>query len=181
MRFLLRALCCAASALAVKALAGESSHINQDRKAAAPGGVLPLHACGLAFMPKPQVTARRTGPSSIEVVLQSAAGRVRFELRFDCGNTSFEQLAADAGFLRQGGNWAQSGAGAAARAIRTRTWRGVAGNTLQGGVCRSVVGQAPERGTSFFADFCVSEADYARFRAQFDATEKQLVLLGPGS
>lgn len=142
------------------------------------GSLIEMEGCGgLVFAPSTGVQARALGPQRLEVSWKAGRSAIKFELRYECGRMSFDQLAEDAGFRRTASGWIPIDGQTASpiEVLRTADWSGIARSTLQGAVCRSVVGQTNSRDVVFFAQFCVPELEYRRYSRFIDSVEKRIV------
>jgi hypothetical protein len=160
------------------AFADGSADPVRPKASAAQVGPLAMGSCGLAFQRSKRYSVRTLGAQRIEVSWRHGQELAKLELRFECSGATFDKLAQDAAFRKTDGVWvAQTGAASTpAEVVSTSTWTGVAANSFQGTVCRSVVGKAKSSGVAFFVDFCLPEQTYRRTAAMFDAVEKQLVV-----
>lgn len=158
-------------------VADRSRDADSLQRASATSSSLIVAKCGLAIARTPRFDARLLGEGRLEVGWSDGRRPVKLELRFECSNTDFDRLARDAGFVRAADGWVLSTSQGDSRVVlvSSPSWSGVAAGSFQGNVCRSVVGKAHEGGATFFAEFCLPEAEYRRSPKVFDSLEHRLV------
>lgn len=142
-----------------------------------PAVLHPAATCRIAIAPTERLAVAKLDEMRVQVTWRDGErASASAEVRFACSSHSMREELLAAGFEENLGGWRFAGGSATVRAtaVQAGTWNGLAATYFANAVCRAVIGQAATGKGVFFAEFCVSEADYMRDHPALEMVEERI-------